>query len=80
MTNGPVEAAFTVYADFPNYKSGNDLIFLGRKFQTIISVELKNIHIKSLRMLFMCWQVWVFVAIVYIKYVLCFYDAFHTFG
>jgi len=22
MTNGPVEAAFTVYADFPNYKSG----------------------------------------------------------
>ena len=23
MTNGPVEAAFTVYADFPSYKSGN---------------------------------------------------------
>ena len=22
MTNGPVEAAFTVFADFPNYKSG----------------------------------------------------------
>ena len=22
MTNGPVEAAFTVYADFPHYKSG----------------------------------------------------------
>jgi cathepsin B len=22
MTNGPVEAAFTVYADFPSYKSG----------------------------------------------------------
>ena len=22
MKNGPVEAAFTVYADFPNYKSG----------------------------------------------------------
>jgi len=22
MTNGPVEAAFTVYADFPTYKSG----------------------------------------------------------
>lgn len=22
MTNGPVEAAFTVYSDFPNYKSG----------------------------------------------------------
>ena len=22
QTNGPVEAAFTVYADFPNYKSG----------------------------------------------------------
>lgn len=25
MTNGPVEAAFTVYADFPSYKSGNFL-------------------------------------------------------
>jgi len=24
MTNGPVEAAFTVYADFPTYKSGKD--------------------------------------------------------
>lgn len=23
MTNGPVEGAFTVYADFPTYKSGN---------------------------------------------------------
>ena len=23
MTNGPVEAAFTVYADFPTYKSGS---------------------------------------------------------
>ena len=23
ITNGPVEAAFTVYADFPNYKSGD---------------------------------------------------------
>lgn len=22
MTNGPVEGAFTVYADFPSYKSG----------------------------------------------------------
>ena len=22
MTNGPVEAAFTVYADFPTYKTG----------------------------------------------------------
>ena len=22
MTNGPAEAAFTVYEDFPNYKSG----------------------------------------------------------
>ena len=22
MTNGPVEGAFTVYADFPTYKSG----------------------------------------------------------
>ena len=22
MTNGPVEGAFTVFADFPNYKSG----------------------------------------------------------
>ena len=22
MTNGPVEAAFTVYADFPSYKKG----------------------------------------------------------
>ena len=22
MTNGPVEAAFTVFEDFPNYKSG----------------------------------------------------------
>lgn len=22
MTNGPVEAAFTVYSDFPSYKSG----------------------------------------------------------
>lgn len=22
LTNGPVEGAFTVYADFPNYKSG----------------------------------------------------------
>ncbi len=25
MTNGPVEAAFTVYADFPTYKSGTYL-------------------------------------------------------
>jgi len=25
MTNGPVEAAFTVYADFPNYKSGRSV-------------------------------------------------------
>ena len=23
MKNGPVEAGFTVYADFPSYKSGN---------------------------------------------------------
>ena len=22
MTNGPVEGAFTVYSDFPSYKSG----------------------------------------------------------
>ena len=25
MTNGPVEAAFTVYSDFPSYKSGMHL-------------------------------------------------------
>ena len=23
MTNGPVEGAFSVYSDFPSYKSGN---------------------------------------------------------
>ena len=28
MTNGPVEGAFTVYSDFPNYKSGNMFCFL----------------------------------------------------
>lgn len=28
MTNGPVEGAFTVYSDFPNYKSGNMCCFL----------------------------------------------------
>ena len=28
MTNGPVERAFTVYSDFPNYKSGNMFCFL----------------------------------------------------
>lgn len=27
MTNGPVEGAFTVYSDFPNYKSGNLFCF-----------------------------------------------------
>ena len=26
MTNGPVEGAFTVYADFPQYKSGKTLL------------------------------------------------------
>ena len=26
--NGPVEAAFTVYADFPSYRSGNILLSL----------------------------------------------------
>ena len=28
MKNGPVEAAFTVYADFPSYKSGMATSFL----------------------------------------------------
>lgn len=28
MTNGPVEGAFTVYSDFPNYKLGNMFCFL----------------------------------------------------
>lgn len=26
--NGPVEGAFTVYEDFPNYKSGKSLTFM----------------------------------------------------
>ena len=29
--NGPVEAAFTVYSDFPNYKSGK-FVFLSQNF------------------------------------------------
>ena len=29
MTNGPVEAAFTVFEDFPNYKSGVYQVFFG---------------------------------------------------
>ena len=29
MTNGPVEGAFTVYADFPSYKSGETDVFKG---------------------------------------------------
>ncbi len=28
MTNGPVEAAFTVYADFPSYKSGLYMLYM----------------------------------------------------
>lgn len=27
MTNGPVEGAFTVYADFPQYKSGEKFLY-----------------------------------------------------
>ena len=29
MTYGPVEGAFTVYADFPSYKSGKRCILVG---------------------------------------------------
>ena len=32
MTNGPVEAAFTVYADFPSYKSGRTYFFVLQEF------------------------------------------------
>ena len=31
--NGPVEAAFTVYADFPSYKSGNRCVLSNSPFE-----------------------------------------------
>ena len=36
MTNGPVEGAFTVYADFPTYKSGKHSdVFYGIDYNII---------------------------------------------
>lgn len=41
MTNGPVEAAFTVYADLLNYKSGKFCIcFICKKFSNLSNLAL----------------------------------------
>jgi cathepsin B len=40
MTNGPVEAAFTVYADFPSYKSG---VYIKRSDQELGGHAIKII-------------------------------------
>ena len=36
MRNGPVEAAFEVYADFPTYKSGKDFVEVCSVIQTAL--------------------------------------------
>ena len=51
MTNGPVEAAFTVYADFPTYKSGKQ----SKHIQNLGTFPLHKM------MLFVCTQKWLYV-------------------
>ena len=41
MTNGPVEGAFTVYADFPSYKSGKKA-FRQITTRTLIFLSYQN--------------------------------------
>ena len=46
MTYGPVEGAFTVYADFPSYKSGKLCILVDPSFVFILNflVNVSAIH------------------------------------
>ena len=38
MTNGPVEGAFSVYADFPSYKSGDIIVIQYSVVMTIVEM------------------------------------------
>lgn len=42
MTNGPVEAGFTVYADFPSYKSGMFCICLQLLLNIPVTENMKQ--------------------------------------
>ena len=54
MTNGPVEGAFTVFADFPNYKSGlnqflkkGKLLIIKLQVNLIVNNTRLNYHIHT---------------------------------
>lgn len=47
MTNGPVEGAFTVYADFPQYKSGEKFLYNFHqcpKYSSNLKIFYKSIY------------------------------------
>ena len=46
MAHGPVEAAFTVYADFPTYKSGEGCNFLCRECGLLCSIHYYLVELR----------------------------------